>query len=217
MADRLQLEAQPRKTIGRKVRQLRNQGLVPVVVYGNVDQPEHLQVPERSLERTLKEGGTTLLVQVNVEGGDVHNVLIRDVQRHPVRHSLMHVDFYAINMREKQQVSVPIIGTNRPENVPVGLMLLQALESVEIEALPSDIPAQVEIDVSGVDLENSLTVADLPEVPGVEYLTDAEEAVFTMVTTREEVEEELDEGAPEAGEEPEVIGESDDEGEGDEE
>ena len=209
MSDRLQLEAQPRTLLGRKVRQLRNQGLVPVVVYGNVNKPEHLQVPARSLERTLRQGGTTLLVQVNVEGGDMHNVLIRDIQRHPVRHTLLHADFYAINMREKQQVSVPIVGTNRPENVPIGLMLLQALESVDIEALPSDIPAHVEIDVSGVDLENSLSVADLPQIPGVEYLTAPDEAVFTMVTTREELEEELDEGAPEAAEEPEVIGEAD--------
>lgn len=209
MAERLQLQAQPRTLVGRKVRKLRNSGLVPVVVYGNVDEPENLQVEARSLERTLQAGGTTLLVQINVEGGQTHNVLIRDIQRHPVRHSLMHADFYAINMREKQQVMVPIVGINRPENVSAGLMLLQALDSVEIEALPVDIPAQIEVDVSGVDLENSITVADLPLPPDVELLTDPSESVFSMVTTREEPEDEIVEGAPEGAEEPEVIGRED--------
>jgi large subunit ribosomal protein L25 len=213
MAERLQLEAQSRTLVGRKVRQLRNAGLVPVVVYGNVEEPENLQVSARSLERTLQAGGTTLLVQVNVEGGKTHNVLIRDVQRHPVRHSLMHADLYAINMREKQQVSVPIVGINRPENVPAGLMLLQSLDEVEIEALPVDIPAQIEVDVSGVDLDNSITVADLPVPPSVEFLTDPAESVFSMVTTREELEEEVEEAVPEGAEEPEVIGREAEEGE----
>lgn len=200
----LKIQAEPRTLLGRKVRQLRNEGLVPVVVYGATQEATNLQVNERSLERTLHEGGTSQLVEVHVSSGDMHNVLIREVQRHPLTHRPIHADFYAVNMREKQLVSIPIHGHGEPEALEVGLMLLQALDQVEVEALPADIPAHIDVDVTGVDMENSITVADLPKLNGVEYVTDAEEVVFTMVTTREEVAEE-EEGAEEEMAEPEVL------------
>ena len=91
MAD-LKLDAQPRTLTGRKVRQLRTQGLVPVVVYGNNQPPVNLQVNARSLELALQHGGFSQLVQVNVQGGGTHNVLVREIQRHPTSHAFVHVD-----------------------------------------------------------------------------------------------------------------------------
>lgn len=203
----LQLDAQPRKLIGRKVRQLRVQGLVPVVVYGNIDEPEILQVNDRNLERTLQGGGASQLVELQVEGGQKHNVLIRDIQRHPVRRTLLHADFYAVNIREKQQVSVSIVSVNQPDAMAGGMLVLQAMDSIEIEALPTDIPAQIEIDISMLDLDNALTVADLPALNGVEYLAELDEAVFTMQVTREEEEAPIDaEDVLEEGVEPELVG-----------
>lgn len=180
----LQLDAQPRELVGRKVKQLRRQGLVPVVVYGNVDKEINLQVGERTLERTLHAGGNSQLIELNVEGGEVHNVLMRELQRHPVRRNVLHADFYAINMREKQQLAIPIVSINTPASLQGGLMVLQAMDTVEIEALPGDIPASIEVDISELTLEEALTVADLPVVDGVEYLSDPEEPVFTMTTSR---------------------------------
>ncbi len=197
----LKLDAQPRTLTGRKVRQLRSQGLVPVVVYGKRQKPMNLQVQARSLERVLHQGGTSQLVQVQVEGGESLNVLIREVQRHPVNHQYLHADFYAVNMAEKQQVEVPVVAVGRPESLATGLMMLQALDSVEVEALPADIPASIEVDVTGLALDEPITVADLPRLPGVEYLHDPEEVVFTMITTRVEEEEEVVEEAAE----PEVV------------
>ena len=205
----LQLQAQSRSLVGRKVRQLRVQGIVPVIVYGAIDQPVNLQVSAREFERTLQGGGNSQLIQVNVDGGEMHNVLLRDLQRHPVRRHIMHADLYAINMREKQQVSVPVVSINEPEEMVAGVMVLQSLEQVEIEALPSAIPASIELDISTLSLENAITVADLPAVDGVEYLTDTDETIFTMLITREEIDEEVDELVEgiEMGEgaEPEVI------------
>ncbi len=206
MAD-LELTAQPRTITGRRVKQLRQQGLVPVVVYGNVDEPENLQIPARSMEVLLRKGGGSQLVELQVEGGRKHNVLFREIQRHPVRHNLMHADFYAVSMREKQQVSIPITAVGEPEALEPGLMLLQALDSIELEALPANIPASIEVDVTGLDLDNAINVADLPAIDGVEYLADPDEPVFNMILTRagaSEEEEDL-EGAPEMGE-VEVIG-----------
>lgn len=200
----LQLQAQQREVMGRKVKQLRRDGIVPVVVYGNVDNVVNLQVPARALERTLQSGGTSQLIQLHVDDGSRHNVLIRELQRHPVRRTLMHADFYAISMTEKQQVSVPVVSVNTPEAMAAGLMVLQALDAVEIEALPASIPASIEVDITDLTVETAITVADLPSLEGVEYLTDPTEALFTMLVPRIAVEDE---------EETELEGEEIEEGE----
>ncbi|MBW7883830.1 MAG: 50S ribosomal protein L25 [Caldilineaceae bacterium] len=193
----LKISAEARTLTGRKVNQLRRQGLVPVVVYGAIDNPANLQVEARELERALHEGGGSQVVQIDVKGGSTHNVLVKDIQREPVTHSLWHADFYAVNMNETQQVSVPIISTGKPEALVAGLMLLQSHEMVHIEALPADIPAEIIVDVAPLTLDEPLKVADLPAIEGVTYLDDPETIIFTLQVTRageaeaaEEIEEE---------------------------
>jgi large subunit ribosomal protein L25 len=198
----LKLDAQPRSLTGRKVRQLRTQGLVPVVVYGNNQVPVNLQVNARNLETMLHHGGFSQLVQVNVEGGGTHNVLVREIQRHPTNHAFLHVDLYAVNMSEKQYTSVPVVGVGRPTALVTGFTVLQERDMVEVEALPADIPASIEVDITGLDLEHPITVADLPSLPGVEYLDEPTEHIFTLLAPR--VEEEEPEPAEEM-EEPEVV------------
>jgi len=201
MAD-LQITAQPRTLTGRKVKQLRNQGIIPVVIYGNKISASHLQMDERSLERVLHSGGMSRLVAVSVADAKApHNALIREVRRHPVTHRLEHVDFYAVNMTEKQVISVPLESTGKASGIAGGIIVLQGLDHVEIEALPADIPAKVVVDITPLTLERPITVADLPALAGVTYLTDAETNLFTLSVTREEVEETPAEGAAE----PEVV------------
>ena len=197
----LKLEANRRELTGRKVGQLRRQGLVPVVVYGNVKQPVNLQVDIKLLERVLHAGGDTRLVEVTVSDGGKHNVLVKDVQREPVGHRLLHADFYAVNMAEKQHVAVPLIAVGKPGGLAAGLMVLKLHESIHIEALPADIPGEIEIDITPLTLDRPITVADLPQVKGVSYVDEAEEVLFNLQTTREEVSEEA--AAAEA--EPEVV------------
>ncbi len=189
----LRLAAEPRTLVGRKVGQIRTQGWVPVVVYGKAQQPANLQVTSADLERVLHHGGMSQLVEVQVQNGGMQNILVREVQRHPITHHLMHADFYAVDMTEKQQVHVPIVAVGRPVAVSAGLMMLQAMDTVEIEALPADIPALIEVDVTGLTDEEPITVAQLPAVNGVVYLTHAEDTVFTLIATRGgEVEEEVE-------------------------
>ena len=202
----LQLAAQPRVITGRKVKNLRAAGSVPIVVYGKNQEPVNLQVDARDFLLTLRDGGTSQLVQVNVEGGEQHNVLIRDIQRDPVRHNLLHADFYAVNMREKQQVSVSVVSVGRAEPVAAGFMMLQAMDQVELEALPTNIPAAIEVDISELSLERPILVSDLPKLEGVEYLAEESENIFMIITTRaEEEEEEEEEEILEEGVEPEVL------------
>ena len=198
----LKLMADPRTLTGRKVNQLRRQGIVPVVVYGALAEPVNLQVPDRELERTLHEGGASQVVTVAVSNGGVHNVLIKNVQREPIYHALLHADFYAVNMNEAQRVSVPLVATGKASGMAAGLMFFQAHELIHIEALPADIPAEIEVDVTPLTLEAPIHVRDLPAIKGVAYLDDPDEVVFTLMTTRAgESEEESAEGAAE----PEVV------------
>jgi len=199
----LKLEAENRQLTGRKVGQLRRQGLVPVVVYGNVKEPVNLQVDARLLERTLHAGGDARVVQVMVAGGGLHNVLVKNVQREPVGHRLLHADFYAVNMSEKQHVAVGIVAVGKPLGMAAGVMLLKLHEVIHIEALPADIPGEIEVDVTQLTMERPITVADLPQIKGVVYVDHPEEVIFNLQMTKEEISEEAAavEGAPE----PEVL------------
>ena len=199
--DELKLVADRRELTGRKVGQLRRQGLVPVVVYGNVKQPVNLQVDIKMLERTLHAGGDTRVVEVTVNDGGKHNVLVKNVQREPVGHRLLHADFYAVNMSEKQRVTVPLVTTGKPAGMVTGVMVLKLHEAIHIEALPADIPGEIEVDISPMTMERPITIADLPKVKGVSYVDDPEEVLFNLQLTREEVAEE----AAATDVEPEVV------------
>ena len=145
-------------------------------------------------------GGATRVLEVSVNGGQRHNVLVKNVQREPVSHRLMHADFYAVNMQEKQHVAVPIVGTGKPAGQAAGVMLLQVHEIIHIEALPADIPGEIEVDVTPMTLDRPITVADLPVLKGITYLDDPEEVLFNLQLTKEEISEEAAESA-----EPEVV------------
>jgi large subunit ribosomal protein L25 len=199
----LKLVAHHRTLTGRKVSQLRRAGLVPVIVYGNVKEPVNLQVETRSLEAMLHAGGATRVVEVTVQDGGKHNVLVKNVHREPIHHKLLHADFYAVNMSEKQRVGVPVVGVGKPSGLAAGLMQLQLHEIIHIEALPADIPAEIEIDISPLTLERPITVADLPVLKGITYVDHAEEVIFNLQHTKEETPDEA--VAAEDAAEPEVL------------
>ena len=204
----LRIDAQLRDVTGFKVKQLRRQGLVPVVIYGQNSQPVNAQVDSMSLDRLLHTGGATQLVELSMADGGLHNVLIREVQRHPVRRNPIHVDFYSVNMLVKQQLRVPVVAVGRLPTSAAGMVLIQAMSDVEIEALPSEIPARIDVDISVLDGEDidRITIADLPALAGITYLDDAEESVFSLIASRTETEADKEgvEGVVEI--EPEVIG-----------
>ena len=207
----LKIDAQLRNVTGNQVKKLRRDGMVPVVIYGQDREPISAQVESMSFGRLLQAGGTTQLVEVKMEQGSTLNVLIREVQRHPVRRNPIHADFYSVNMLVKQQVSVPVVAIGHLSNAVAGMVLIQGLSDVEIEALPSDIPAHIEVDISVLDGEamDRITIADLPVLAGITYLDDAEESVFSLIASRTQTESEEEEGDEDM--QPEVIGHKDDE------
>ena len=113
------LNAEPRNLQAGKPKQLRRTGMVPVIVYGKTQTPVLLQVAERPLDTTLRHSGSQL-IEVSVAGGGKHNILVREVQRDPVTHRVLHADFYAVAMNEKQHVSVSITGAHASSFSPTG-------------------------------------------------------------------------------------------------
>jgi large subunit ribosomal protein L25 len=205
----LTLNATARSVTGRKVKRLRPEGIIPVVLYGREIVPRNAQVDVIEFEQVLHDGGNSQLVQIDLEG-EQHNILVREIQRHPVRHNLLHADFYAVSMTETQQLSVPLI-TFGGTSMGTDFVMVQSMENVEIEALPSDIPAQIEVDVSSLESPESpsITVADLPDIPGVVYITDPDEPICSLILSRAAISEEEEEAEAELEEtdvEPEVIG-----------
>jgi large subunit ribosomal protein L25 len=198
----LKLDAQVRTITGTQVKKLRAEGLVPVVVYGRGTSPLNLQVSARNLAYVLQHGGTSRLVEVDVQSGGRHNILVRDVQRHPVNHHLMHADFYAVRMDEKQEVQVGVNSVGKPASLVGGLMVLQNHDMITIEALPADLPAVIEVDITNLSVEHPITVADLPALKGVRYVLDTHDHIFTMVAVQDNT---ADIPAAAAPAEPEVV------------
>jgi large subunit ribosomal protein L25 len=201
---KLVLEAQPRVVDDKKARHLRNEGLIPAIAYGPGKQPVSLVVHEKALESTLRHGGNSQLVEVHVNDGSTLNVLVREVQRHPVHHRAMHVDMYLVRMDQKQQVSVPLVQVGKPTALVTGLMVLQPHEMIEIEALPADIPASIEVDITELSEDHPITLRSLPQLAGIVYLGDPDEHLITMVASQAGAE---DQAAAESEEsaEPEVV------------
>ena len=208
MSAGLTLEVNARNLTGKKVRQLRTKGLVPGVIYGSTTDAKAVQVDWATLRPVLRQAGGTQLLNLSVDGESI-NVLVRDVQRHPVRGDVMHVDFFAIDVEKTLRVNISI--------APIGLQaaakrlaanIYQPLTSIDIECLPADIPQIIEVDLSIIkETGDNLTVSDLPELKGVTYLADESATVFrtlAIVEISEEDEEGLEEGE-EMGE-VEVIG-----------
>jgi large subunit ribosomal protein L25 len=199
------LSLSQRTVTGKKVKQLRRQGILPVHMYGRGIDSMSLQGVAGDLRRLLPQIGTNIPVSVRVEGNEGENVcFVRDVQRHPVTEDLLHIDFIRVDVTQTISAEVPIALIGSAPATQQGGTLLQPLTSLLVEALPMNIPATVEADVSGLDdFEKSIVVRDIPIADNVTVLTDRDEFVARVIPPRVETEtfdvsdEELDEEATE--------------------
>jgi large subunit ribosomal protein L25 len=205
------IEAQPRTITGKEVKQLRNQGLVPAVVYGPKIDPVHVQIPYRPLEITLMHAGGTNLIDLKI-GKDTHTVLTRDVQRHVLKGSIMHVDFVAVDLTQNIIADIFIHFVGESPAVAAGLgMLLTGPSSLSVETLPANLPEHIEVDLSGlVDLGSAIHVHDLQLGEGIKIVNDPDEMIARVVqpSAARAAEDELGEAA--ASEEVPVIGQEED-------
>ena len=196
------LKLDNRTVTGKKVRQLRRQGLLPVHVYGADIQPANLQVDDRTLNRLLPIVGSNIPVSVEYDGGNDENIcFVREVQRHPVTDAVIHVDFLRVDVTRTITAEVPLTLTGvSPAVSQMAGTLLQNLQSLLIEALPMSMPAEIEVDISGlVDFDASLQVGDVEVPDDVTVMNDLSDSIARVAPPRLEVE--LEEEGLEEGEE----------------
>ena len=190
----------------RSARRLRRSGSVPGVVYGGGEDPAHFSVDARTLRNTLAHSGAIL--QVSLDGGAESPVLVKDVQRHPVRGHVVHVDFLRVRMDEAIHTTVvlELTGVDAAPGVAEGGVLSQETRELNIEALPGDIPDSITHDVSGLEMNATLLLSALTPPRGVTFLDDPEETVVATITppTLEPVEEEIETETALVGEDGEV-------------
>lgn len=191
MAAEVILRAEPRTVLGKKVKRLRREGLVPGVVYGPVlNETVSVSVNRRDFEKFFARNGHSTVLSLIWEGGR-QPVLIREVQTDPVTRAPLHIDFFAPNMRQKLRQSVPLVLHNTNEDM-VGV-LQTVLTEVEVEALPADLPHQIDLDIHNlVEVGDTMRVADLTVEGDVEFITDAEELIASVVAETAEEEPEVE-------------------------
>jgi large subunit ribosomal protein L25 len=199
----------------RSARRLRRQSLVPGVIYGGDSGCEHFAVDGRILRNTLAHAHAVL--EVSLDGGPSTPVLVKDVQRHPVRGELVHVDLLRVRMDQTIQttVALELTGAEEAPGVVEGGVLSQETRELNIEALPGDIPDSIVHDVSGLEMNATLTLAAVAAPSGVTLLDDPDETVIATITppTAEPVEEEIETETELVGEGEAAEGEGAEEGE----
>ena len=178
----------------RSARRLRRTGQVPGVIYGGNGQPQLFAVDGRILRNTLAHGGAIL--EVALDGGEPSPVLVKDVQRHPVKGHAVHVDLLRVDMKVAihTTVTLELVGSDQAPGVVEGGVLSQGVVELNIEALPGDIPDSIQFDVSGLEMNATATLSQLTPPAGVTLLDDPDETVLATVTppSREPEPEEIE-------------------------
>jgi len=195
MADSTKLSLNARDPEGsRTARRLRRSGEVPGVIYGGDGEPSHFSVDARILRNTLAHSGAIL--DITIGDGKASPVLVKDLQRHPVRGDIMHVEFLRVNMNETIHTTVvlELTGADEAPGVVEGGVLSQETREVNIEALPGDIPDSIVHDVSGMQINDTLTLSAVTVPDGITLLDDLEETVIATITppTLEPVEDAIE-------------------------
>lgn len=210
-----QLNATPRSDVGKGVaRSLRREGKVPAVIYGHAREPQPLAIDQRELDRLLSHiAAESTVIELSFDGG-TSRTLIREIQRHPFKPQILHVDFQELVAGEKVTVDVPIILGGVPEGVRAeGGILDQTMRELTIHVDPAHIPNHIDVDVSALGIGDSVHVSDLSLPEGVEVLDDEDATICVVSAPRAVVEEVPAEVVTEGGvEEPEVIGKGKEEG-----
>lgn len=207
MAKQVKLSARPRSESGRNaVKQVRARGAVPAVIYGAKDAPANLEVPKKELTQLLAHAvGENILVELEInEGGKTSSrlSLIQEVQHHPVRGDVIHVDFHSVSATEEIEAEVVLEPTGEAVGVKTyGGLLQQNMRAITISCTPQNLPELITVDVSALNIGEAIHVRDIKLPAGVTAVSDAELTVF-LVSEPTVVDDTLAANAPTA---PEVI------------
>lgn len=205
MAKQVKLTAERRTAVGRSaVRKIKATGAVPAVIYGAKDKPEPLQVLKRDINAILSHAsGENILVELEIAGAANRLALVQEVQHAPIGGDVLHIDFHAVSMDEMIEADVPLEPMGVPNGVKnFGGLLEQNLRTLSIECLPRDLPDIISVDVSALNIGDSIHVRELPLPNGVTTRIPADLTAFSVMAPTVAEEPAVGAEAPTA---PEVI------------
>lgn len=181
-----ELKATNRQT---RANHVRHSGHVPAIVYGHKLISQNIEVDAREFAKVYEQAGSTTLVNLNVEG-KTHNVLIREVQLHPVRDHVLHVDFYQVRMDEAITADVPLKFVGEASAVKdLGGIFVRNTDSIEVKALPKDLPYDIEVDISSLtEFDKPIHISDLVLPEGVAVLNSPDQVIALVQPARSEEE-----------------------------
>ncbi|NQV05142.1 50S ribosomal protein L25 [bacterium] len=178
-----------RETGSRASRRLRRENKVPATVYGRGLDGISIEVDRRDLHGALHtDAGLNAVIRLDIDG-TTYTTVAREIQRHPVRTEINHIDFVQIALDEIIQAVVGIEYSGEPEGALEGGIVETISNTVTVEALPMAIPSEIVLDISALDVGDSLRISDLPELDGVEYIDDPNSPLLTVIIPRAFVEE----------------------------
>ena len=206
MADKIKLELENRTVVGKKVNRLRRAGVLPATVYGKGVGPFTVQISARGFNEAYRRAGKTALVDLTIPGQPEQAAFIHSLQRHPVSRAILHADFLVVDLKIEISVEVPIHIIGEAELVDRGdATLNQVLNTLNVRALPAELPSYIEVDISVLDsMEKSIHVRDIATLEHGVIVTDEDELIVSLSQSRPEEEEVVVEEA--TGEaEPELV------------
>lgn len=175
------LEAKAREITGKKVSELRDQEMIPGIVYGKKLEPINISLSSKEFTKIFKQAGDTSVIDLKIDDEKAHKVLIQNVDYTPTRDRITHVELLAISLTDKVKVGVPVVLINTENPEKLGGNLILNLDEIEVEALPNDLPHQIEIDcsvftefghtiyVKDLKLDSKLKIHEEPETPIVSF------------------------------------------------
>lgn len=180
------LDAPVREVLGKKVKHLRKQGLIPATVYGKGFDAVSVQVDDRGFHAVYRKSGKTALIELAIPGHGMQSVFVQDVQRHPVTRNILHIDFKVVDLKKLVQIEVPIVTVGESPIVARGdAILIHVVNTVMVEALPAELPQHIEVDASALDeMEKSIHVSDLPPVKGYKILAEPTDVLLSLSQVR---------------------------------
>jgi large subunit ribosomal protein L25 len=180
------LDVQERTALGKKVKGLRKQGVIPATIYGKNFGPYSVQMEDKTFLNVFHKVGKTILISLNMPGQEQRPAFIYDVQIHPVTRNVIHADFMVVDLTTEMTVEVNLITTGSSPLVEKGDALVnQAISRVQVRALPQHIPPHIEVDINGLDsFDKVITVADLPTDGSYTFITPGDILVVSLSQTR---------------------------------
>ena len=183
-----ELAAVRREEKGKQAaKRLRRRGMIPAVLYGHGFEALPLAIEKKSFHALLRrERGLHGLLSLKVEGDEdgKHTVLVKELQRHPLRDEILHVDFQRVRGDEELSAEVSLNFLGEPKGVKAGGILQHYLYEVTVQCLPKDLPEVIDVDISHLQLKENLRICDLPAIEGVRYLNNPEEIVVAITPKR---------------------------------